>query len=111
MCTPSTTRLNQRELTTLEDQGNVGWRVALRKELEAWYAVHAPAGRRSKSQGGADSFLTAVAAKKLVITQYTYSDEDDPNEAVAAFCALEAACRALVGSGAAAVDAAAASAQ
>ena len=96
----------------MEEQGNVGWRVALRKELEAWYAVHAPAGRRSKSQGGADSFLTAVAAKKLVITQYRDSDEDDPNEAVAAFKfrALEATFCALVGSCTAAVDGPAASA-
>jgi hypothetical protein len=40
-----------KELQTLQDPDNQHWRVALRRELEAWYAAHPPIGKRRKSQG------------------------------------------------------------
>ena len=34
-----------KELQTLQDPDNQHWRVALRRELEAWYAAHPQIGR------------------------------------------------------------------
>ena len=86
----------QSALQTLEHPGNQHWRVALRRELEAWYALHPPVGRRRKSQGGT-TVVSVVPVKKYGgMEEFVESDdeEEDPNHAVAACRALDAAGRA-----------------
>ena len=94
----------QSALQTLEHPGNQHWRVALRRELEAWYALHPPVGRRRKSQGG--TTVVSVVTVKMYggMQEFVESDDEaeDPNERVAAFRALAAAADAADGAAGAA---------
>ena len=79
-------------------------RVALRREVEAWYAKYSTAGRRSKSQGGTP-VVSAVPVKMYGgMQEFVESDDEaeDPNERVAAFRALAAAADAADGAAGAA---------
>jgi len=85
----------QKELQTLRHLDNQHWRVALRRELEAWYAAHPPIGKRRKSQGPSTTAVDPALTKKLGNAElYVDSDAEeleDPNDAVAAGRALAAA--------------------
>ena len=93
-----------KELQTLQDPDNQHWRVALRRELEAWYAAHPPIGKRRKSQGPSTIAVDPALTRKWGNAElYVDSDgekPEDPNNAVAAGRALAvAAVAAAVGAG------------
>jgi len=94
----------QTELENLQNPRNHFWRVALRKELEVWYAAHPPIGKRRQSQG-ASTIAADPARKKVFANAELYVDSDaeqepeDPNEAVAAGRALAAVASAAAGAG------------
>jgi hypothetical protein len=84
-----------KELQTLQDPDNQHWRVALRRELEAWYAAHPPIGKRRKSQGpstiAVDPALTRKWGNAELYVDSDAEELEDPNDAVAAGRALAAA--------------------
>ena len=93
-----------KELQTLQDPDNQHWRVALRRELEAWYAAHPPIGKRRKSQGpstiAVDPALTRKWGNAELYVDTDAEELEDPNDAVAAGRALAAAAAASAAGGA-----------
>ena len=94
----------QAEQENLQHLNNQFWRVALRRELEVWYAAHPPIGKRRQSQG-ASTIAVDPTRKKLWANAELYVDSDaeqeleDPNAAVAAGRALAAVASAAAGAG------------
>ena len=92
-----------KELQTLQDPDNQYWRVALRRELEVWYAAHPPIGKRRKSQGSSttavDPTLTRKWGKAQLFVDSDAEELEDPNDAVAAGRALAAAASAAAAAG------------